>query len=62
MCSLEVRGAPKRGVVPGLQDRNQIEIKKKYRFCKWDNIKTYKLFALQPKSAIEFRWWLVHVY
>jgi hypothetical protein len=33
---------------------------KKHRFCRFYDIKSFKCFPLQLKSATEFGWWLVH--
>jgi hypothetical protein len=33
---------------------------KKHRFCRHDDIKVFTWFTLQPKSATEIGWWLVH--
>jgi hypothetical protein len=33
---------------------------KKHRFCGYYDIKSFTWFTLQPKSATEISWWLVH--
>jgi hypothetical protein len=57
-------GAPKGGGgggAAGLHTPNPHKLKfKKHRFCRHSDIKSFTWFTLQPKSATEIRWWLVH--
>jgi hypothetical protein len=49
------------GEVPGCSPAKPPELKfKKHRFCRYYGIKGFTWFPLQPKSATEISWWLVH--
>jgi hypothetical protein len=54
------RGLPSAGLQPP-PPTNPIQPKfKKHRICRYYDIKSFTWFPLQPKSAIELGWWLVH--
>jgi hypothetical protein len=56
----QTRGAPKVGM-PGCSPPNPPKPKlKKNRFCRPYDIKSFTWFPLQPKSATETGWWLIH--